>query len=269
MAPTTCTDSPRVVNIPAERHNRILQSLKESGFVTVSGLSDVLDVSDVTVRRDLSYLEAQHLLQRTHGGATTHSRIVRDRPVSEKAALHAEQKRLIGAAAAALIEDHDRVILASGTTVSQVASHLGQLRGRVGLAVVTNAMNVALELTGVPGIEVHMLGGLVRHTSTSVAGPIAELALDQFSCRKLFLGVDGFDLQYGLTTSSSLEAHLNTRMIEAAEQVVVVADASKFGLRSFGRICSVEQVHQVITSGAIPIGIVEQLEDAGITVTVV
>ena len=257
------------MQIPAERHNQILESLRERGFVTVAGLSDALDVSDVTVRRDLSYLESQHLLQRTHGGATTRSLIVRDRPVSEKAAQNADEKRRIGAAAAALIEDHDRVILASGTTVRQVASHLGRERGRAGLTVVTNAMNVALELTGVPGIEVHMLGGVVRHTSTSVAGPIAELVLGQFSCRKLFLGVDGFDLQYGLTTSSSLEAHLNRRMIEAAEQVVVVADASKFGLRSFGRICGVEQVHQVITSEAIPAGVVAQLEDASITVTIV
>ncbi len=259
------------MQLPAERHNQILQTLKDQGFVTVSGLSEVLDVSDVTVRRDLSYLENQNLLQRTHGGATTRSLIVRDRPVSEKASQHADEKQRIGAAAAALIEDHDRVIFASGTTVLEVASHLGRPNGRerVGLTVVTNAMNVALELTGVPGVEVHMLGGVVRHTSTSVAGPIAEMVLGQFSCRKLFLGVDGFDLQYGLTTSSAFEAHLNTRMIEAAEQVIVVADASKFGLRSFGRICGIEQVHQVITGDPIPTGMVKQLEDAGITVTVV
>lgn len=257
------------MQIPAERHNHILQALQDQGFVTVSGLSEVLDVSDVTVRRDLSFLEGQNLLQRTHGGATTRSLIVRDRPVAEKAEQHADEKRKIGAAAAALIEDHDRVLLASGTTVRQVAVHLGRLRDRVGLSVVTNAMNVALELTGVPGIEVHMLGGVVRHTSTSVAGPIAEMVLRQFSCRKLFLGVDGFDLQYGLTTSNALEAHLNTRMIEASEQVVVVADASKFGLRSFGRMCGTEQVHQVITSDAIPAGMVSQMEESGITVTVV
>jgi len=256
------------MQLPAERHSHILKTLQDQGFVTVSGLSDVLDVSDVTVRRDLSFLESQNLLQRTHGGATAQSLIVRDRPVSEKAAQHADEKQKIGAAAAALIEDHDRVIFASGTTVLEVAAHLGRQRDRVGLTVVTNAMNVALELTGVAGIEVHMLGGAVRHTSTSVAGPIAELVLGQFSCRKLFLGVDGFDLQYGLTTSSALEAHLNTRMIEAAEQVIVVADASKFGLRSFGRICGIEQVHQVITSAAILPGIVQQLEDAGITVTI-
>ncbi len=257
------------MQIPAERHNQILQALKERGFVTVAGLSDVLDVSDVTVRRDLSYLEEKNLLRRTHGGATTRNHIVRDRPVSEKASQHAEEKRKIGAAAAALVEDYDRIILASGTTVREVACHLAPPTNRTSLTVITNAMNVALELTGAPGIEVHMLGGLVRNTSTSVAGPVAEKVLRQFTCRKLFLGVDGIDLQYGLTTSNALEAHLNMCMIEAAEQVIVVADASKFGLRSFGRICEVKQVQRVITDDRIAPDTVEQLEEMGIAVTVV
>lgn len=257
------------MQLAAERHNWILRALQQQGVVTVSGLSDALDVSDVTVRRDLTYLEGQNLLRRTHGGATALNHIVRDRPVSEKAAQHAEEKQRIGAAAAALVEDHDRIILASGTTVMHVARRLRMLAHGATLTAITNAMNVALELTGLQGVEVHMLGGLVRTTSTSVAGPMAEKMLRQFTCRKLFLGVDGFDLQHGLTTSNALEAHLNMCMIAAAEQVVVVADASKFGLRSFGRICGVDQVHQVITDDSIPDGVVAQMEEAGIAVTVV
>ncbi len=256
------------MQIPAERHNQILQALKERGFVSVSALSDALDVSDVTVRRDLSHLEERKLLRRTHGGATTRDHIVRDRPVSEKASQHAEEKRRIGVAAAALVEDHDRIILASGTTVREVASHLNPPSSGGGLTVITNAMNVALELTGISGIEVHMLGGLVRNTSTSVAGPVAEKVLRQFTCRKLFLGVDGFDLQYGLTTSNALEAHLNMCMIEAAEQVFVVADSSKFGLRSFGRICGIDQVHQVITDSGIPSLFIDEMQEMGISTTI-
>ena len=256
------------MQLPAKRHNQILQLLKEQGIVTVSGLSEALDVSDVTVRRDLSYLEERSLLRRTHGGATTPDYIVRDRPVSEKATQHTEEKHKIGAAAAALVENHDRIILASGTTVRQVAYHLGRPSDRTNLTVVTNAMNVALELTGAPGIEVHMLGGLVRNTSTSVAGPVAEKVLRQFTCRKLFLGVDGIDLQYGLTTSNALEAHLNMCMIEAVEEVIVVADASKFGLRSFGRICTIDQVQRVMTDSRVPPEAVDQMEEMGIAVTV-
>ncbi len=254
------------MQIPAERHNRILQALKDRGFVTVSGLSDTLEVSEVTIRRDLNWLEDRKLLQRTHGGATSPQHIVHDIPISEKASHHAEEKRRIGAAAAALVETHDRIILASGTTVMQVARHL---KGTTDLTVITNAMNVALELTALPGIEVHMLGGLLRKTSTSVVGPVAEKMLQQFTCRKLFLSVDGFDLEHGLTTSNALEAHLNTCMIAAAEQVVVLADASKFGLRSFGRICSIDQVHRVITDTGVSASTVRQLEDMGISVSVV
>ena len=257
------------IQIPAKRHSLILEALKDQGFVSVSALSEALGVSDVTVRRDLRHLEDQNLLRRTHGGATARNHIVRDLPVSEKAAKHAEEKRKIGAAAAALVENHDHIILASGTTVWQIARHLGPSPDLARLTVITNAMNVALELTGSPEVEVHVLGGLIRNTSTSVAGPIAEKVLSQFTCRKLFLGVDGFDIQYGLTTSNALEAHLNMRMIEAAEQVIVVADASKFGLRSFGRICGIEEVHQVITDASISPATVAQLEEAGISVTVV
>ena len=254
------------MQLPAERHSRILQALKDQGFVTVSGLSDVLDVSEVTVRRDLNYLEERSLLQRTHGGAALRNHIVHDRPVSEKASQHVEEKQRIGAAAAALVEDHDCIILASGTTVMQVARHLTRT---IRLTVITNAVNVALEVIRLPEVEVHVLGGLVRNTSTSVVGPIAEKALQQFTCRKLFLGVDGFDVQYGLTTSNALEAHLNGCMIGAADQVIVVADSSKFGLRSFGRICGVEQVHRVITDAQIPSVTVQQMEELGIAVTTV
>lgn len=254
------------MQLPAERHNRILRALKDQGFVTVSGLSDALDVSEVTIRRDLNWLEDRKLLQRTHGGATPRNHIVHDRPVSEKAAQHAEEKRRIGASAAALVETHDCIILASGTTVMQVAHHLADMPN---LTVITHAMNVALALTELPGVEVHLLGGLLRKTSTSVVGPVAEKTLEQFTCRKLFLGVDGFDIDHGLTTSNALEAHLNSCMIAAAEQVIVLADASKFGLRSFGRICGVDQLHRVITDDSVSPVVVNRLEDLGIAVTVV
>lgn len=254
------------MQLPAERHNRILQVLKDQGFVTVSGLSESLDVSEVTIRRDLTWLESRNLLQRTHGGATQRNHIVHDRPVSEKASQNAEEKRRIGAAAAALVETHDCIILASGTTVMQVARHLGDVPH---LTVITNAMNVALALTDLHGVEVHLLGGLLRNTSTSVVGPVAERMLQQFTCRKLFLSVDGVDLQHGLTTSNALEAHLNACMIGAADQVILVADASKFGLRSFGRICGLDQVHRVITDSRIAPTAVTHMEEMGLTVTVV
>ncbi len=251
---------------PAERHSHILKQLQGQGYVTVADLSEELSVSEVTIRRDLRCLEERSLLYRTHGGATPTNSRVYDRPVSEKAKQHADEKRRIGAAAAELVEPYDSVILASGTTMIQVARHL---QGRANLTVVTGALNVAMELLHLPQVEVFVLGGMLRLTSTSVGGPAAEQMMRQFACRKLFLGVDGFDLEHGLSTSNALEASLNQQMIAAAQQTIVVTDSSKFGLRGFSHICSLDDVDLVITDSNVPDGVVRALEEREISVRVV
>ncbi len=251
---------------PAERHNFILERLKGQGYVTVSGLSAALEVSEVTIRRDLRMLEDRNLLYRTHGGANPTNHLVYDRPVQEKAKQHAEEKRRIGKAASDLVEDNDFLIFASGTTVHAVASHL---RDRSNLTVVTSAMNVAMELLPLPEVEIIMLGGVVRHTSTSVVGPYAEDIMLAHACRKLFLGVDGFDVSHGLTTTNPYEAHLNGVMIEAAQQVIVVTDSSKFGLRGFSRICGIDKIDKLITDTGAPEAMLRQLEDVGVAVMTV
>ena len=250
----------------AERQNRILEMLEAQGFVAVSDLSDKLDVSEPTIRRDLRALEERNLLHRTHGGATRTDPYVRDRAVSEKARVRVEEKRRIGEAAAALIEPNDYIILASGTTVQAVAR---QITGASSLTVITSAMNVAMELTRLQNAEIFMLGGVVRHSSTSVVGPYAEEVLQEYRCDKLFLGVDGFDTSFGLTTTSALEAHLNQAMIRAAQRTIVVADASKFDRRGFRRICGLEDVDRVITDDGVEEAVVRRMEEQGIEVDVV
>ena len=251
---------------PAERHNHILERLKDQGYVTVSDLSDQLEVSEVTIRRDLRLLEDRNLLYRTHGGANPTNHRVYDRPVQEKAKQHSEEKQRIGQAAATLVEDNDFLILASGTTVHAVSRHL---RHRRNLTIVTSAMNVAMELLSLPEVEIIMLGGVVRHTSTSVVGPHAEAVMAEHACRKLFLGVDGFDVEHGLTTTNPYEAHLNQMMIRAAQQVIVVTDSSKFGLRGFSRICGVDKIDTLITDSGAPEAMILQIEESGVAVSVV
>ena len=251
---------------PAKRHSHILSLLGDQGYVTVGELSRQLHVSEATVRRDLRDLEKRHLLFRTHGGANPSSHRVYDQPVSEKAKQHAEEKARIGAAAADLIENNDSVILGSGTTVTQVASHI---REKPNLTVVASAMNMAMELIHLSDVQVYMLGGIVRSTSTSVVGPSAEAMMRQHSCRKLFLGVDGLDVDHGLTTSNVLEAHLNKQMIAAAQETVVVADSSKFGLRGFSQICAVGDVDKIITDTNALESHVRQLEKRGLEVILV
>ncbi len=247
----------------AERHSHILKRLGGQGFVTVADLSEEMRVSEATVRRDLRSLEQRRLLFRTHGGATPTDHRVYDRPVSEKAQQHADEKRRIGSAAAEMVEPHDSVILASGTTVIQVAKHL---YGKSDLTVIAGAINVAMELLLLPSVEVFMLGGMVRLTSTSVGGPNAEQMMRQHSCSKLFLGVDGLDIERGLTTTNVLEASLNKQMIASTRQVIVVTDSSKFGLCGFSRVCGVDKVDTVITDANVLPGTVRELEERGIEV---
>ena len=249
-----------------ERHQHILTRLKKEGSVNVIDLCNELEVSSVTIRKDLKILEDRKLLFRTHGGGTLANPYTTDRPVTEKAMIHSSEKLGIGAAAARLIEPNDCILIASGTTVLSLAKNI-QPQGN--LTVVTAALNVAMELVQHPGIEVIQLPGIIRKTSSSVTGNFAEEMLNNFSFSKLFLGVDGIDAEFGLTTTNMMEAQLNKKMIAASQKTVVLADSSKFGKRGFGRICGLEDIEQVITDHNISDHMVETLKGLGIEVTIV
>lgn len=249
-----------------ERHQQILEKLKKEGSVNVVNLCETLNVSSVTIRKDLQLLEDKNLLFRTHGGATLSNPYIADRPVNEKFGLQTNEKQRIGEFAAGLIEKNDCILIASGTTVQYFAKSI-MANGH--LTVVTSALNVSLELIHHPGIEVIQLGGIMRKTSSSVTGIYAEKALEDFSCSKLFLGVDGIDPDFGLTTSNMMEAQLNRKMIATAQKAIVLVDSSKFGKRGFGKICGIEDIEQVITDSNIPERAVTTLEELGIEVTVV
>lgn len=250
----------------AERHQHILARLKKEGKVSVVDLCRELDVSSVTIRKDLKLLEDKNLLFRTHGGGTSINPYTADRPVNEKEKIHSEEKHRIGQAAAGLIAPNDCVIIASGTSVLSLARCI---KPQGTLTVITAALNVATELNVHPGIEVLLLGGILRKSSSSATGIYAEKVLDDFSCSKLFLGVDGIDMEFGLSTTNVMEAQLNRKMIAASQKTIVLADSSKFGKRGFGRICGLEDVEQVITDGGISEHTVEQLKGMGIEVTIV
>jgi DeoR family transcriptional regulator of aga operon len=249
-----------------ERHQYILTKLKTEGKVNVLDLCTDLDVSSVTIRKDLKLLEDKHLLFRTHGGGTLGNPYTIDRPVNEKEKIHAEEKTSIGSVAATLVTANDCIIIASGTTVLSLARNI---KPEGSLTVITAALNVATELNRHPEVEVLVLGGILRKSSSSATGAHAEKILEDFSCSKLFLGVDGIDLEFGLSTTNVMEAQLNRKMIAASQKTIVLADSSKFGKRGFGRICGLEDVEQVITDSGISEHMVEQLKERGIEVTIV
>ncbi|MGS2740101.1 DeoR/GlpR family DNA-binding transcription regulator [Sinomicrobium sp. M5D2P17] len=248
------------------RHKQILDKLAKEKHVEVLELSKELQTSAVTIRKDLRLLEEKGLLFRTHGGASLENPYVNDRHVHEKEKVQTEEKKAIAAAAARLVDTAESIIIASGTTVLAFAR---AIQPKEKLIVITSALNVAMELLRHPNIEVLQLGGYTRHSSSSVTGHYAEMILEETSCNKLFIGVDGIDLDFGLTTTDITEAHLNQKMIRSAQEVIVLADATKFGKKGFGKICELDQVDHIITDKSISPALVKKLRDQGIMVTVV
>lgn len=249
-----------------DRHARILALLQQNGSISVTQLSELFKVSEVTIRKDLSSLEQQKKLYRTHGSAILISPYISDRHVNEKEKKSVAEKRAIGVAAAAMIEQDDSIIIASGTTMVFLAREIVP-KGH--LTVITAAVPVTQILSQNEAVDVIQLGGLTRNSSVSVVGPYAEQMLGGFNCSKLFVGVDGIDTEFGLTTTNMLEASLNRSMIDAAQKVVVLADSSKFGRRGFSKICDLESVDRIITDCGIETLYLERLRERGIEVTVV
>ncbi len=231
-----------------ERHQYIIKQIKKNGHVSVLDLCEELEVSSVTIRKDLQFLEDSGLVYRTHGGATSQNPYQTDRPVFEKEKIHEREKLLIAKAASKLITSNDSIIIGSGTTTQFLAREMNPVGD---ITVVTSALNVTLQLLKHQNVEVIQLGGSVRKSSTSVTGAYANSILGNFFCSKLFLGVDGIDMDYGISTTSAQEAMLNQKMIEVAQQVIVLADSSKFGRKSFGKIVDFSKI-DVIISDDIP-----------------
>lgn len=252
-----------------ERRRLIVELVAKQGRATVEELANEYGTSAVTIRADLEALARLGAIARSHGGALpVHTPVSNDTPLSIKETRRHAQKVRIGQAAAKLIRDGETIILDSGSTTAEIARHIRQMKLE-SLTVITNALNVALELSGLPNVRVMMLGGLLRQTSYSLVGPDAEQALCKLSADRLFLGVDGLDPAIGVTTPDPLEASLNTLMIRVARETVAVLDASKLGQRSLSVIATVDRLHRVITDTSAPAEMVEALRGAGVDVTLV
>lgn len=248
-----------------ERQLKIISDLNEKGYVKVIDLCKDLGVSSVTIRKDLTFLEKQGILFRTHGGASNKSLYAFERHVKEKENVNVDQKKKIASQALNLISENEYIILASGTTIHYLSR---LIEGFNKLTVLTSSLFASIELSRNETVEVIQLGGLVRKSSNSVIGSLAESMLAEFSCNKLFLGVDGIDLEFGLTTTSLTEAELNKKMINSSEKVIVLADSTKIGKRSFGKIASLDAMDILITDSNISSKYKTLFEDQGIEVIV-
>jgi len=247
------------------RRQQILQQLLARGSVQVADLVEHFNVSAVTIRADLGRLRAQGLATRTHGGAALLRPPPLEQDIHERDSLNLPLKEQIGRRAARLVQPGENIIIDSGSTTAILARHL---HGHRDITVMTNGLNIAWELATAEGVNVLLTGGVLRKQSLSLQGNQAEASLTSYSFDTMFLGVDGLDLQFGLTTHDEAEAHLNHRMVERARRVVVLTDASKFGRISLHRIARLDQVHAIITDPGIHPGTREVLQRMGIDVII-
>lgn len=248
-----------------ERQSIILELLIQHNSILVTDLATHLNVSSVTIRKDLTDLEREKKLYRNHGKAILIDPYIDNRNVSEKEKLYVEEKRLIGMKAASLITPKDSILIASGTTMHALARSIVPVDE---LTVITASMEVSNILASEKNIYIIQLGGILRHSSLSVVGKYAENILADFSCSKLFIGVDGIDLDFGITTTNMMEASLNRVMMQTAQKTIVLADSSKFGRRGFSKIADMEDVDHIITDSHIPPSTALRLEEMGIEVTI-
>jgi DeoR family transcriptional regulator of aga operon len=249
-----------------ERRRHILSLIQSQGRVLVAELSRELGISQITIRKDLEHLQSKGLLHRTHGGALRiQSSALFDPTLQDKHKQHSQQKQRIAAAAVKMVEEGQCVLLDSGTTTTAIAHELRRFQQ---LTVITNAVNIAAELAST-NIEVILTGGSLRKNSFSLVGPLAEDVLQEIHADILFLGVDGFDPQVGLTTPNFPESRVNRAMVKAARRVVAVCDSTKFRRRSLSRIVPSSAIHCVITDRGLDAATAKALRARNIEVVLV
>ncbi|GAB3678802.1 DeoR/GlpR family DNA-binding transcription regulator [Angustibacter aerolatus] len=250
----------------ADRTAVILERLSTHGSVDVGELAEHFRVSQATLRRDLQVLEQQRLLRRTHGGATAQD-VAYELPVRYRDSHAREAKRRIAAEAVQRVPEGPVAVgLTGGTTTSEVARLLVE---RTDLTVVTNALNIAAELSLRPRLKLVVTGGVSRSQSYELVGPWAEHTLRGVNVGTAFVGVDGISATGGLTTHDEVEAHTNAVLVERAAHTVVVADGSKVGRALLARITGVDGVDELVTDDTADPAALQALRAAGLRVTVV
>ncbi len=227
-----------------ERRMQILQILRSEGRAKVNELVRRFNTSAVTIRNDLNELDQRGLVQRSHGGAVIQDTVFRESPVHERIKSQSKEKQRIGAMAATLIREGETIILDSGTTTLEIARNLKSIPH---VQVITNGVNIAVELLGSRHTQTIIMGGSVRNDSASIVGRSTEDMLEQFSADKLFMGGAGCDPDFGVSGTNLEETMANRAMLRAAREIIVVADASKFLKRSMSLIASFSEVDIVVS----------------------
>jgi DeoR/GlpR family transcriptional regulator of sugar metabolism len=250
------------------RFTAILTTLQQTGKVVVEELSQQLGVSLVTVRRDMDVLEQKGLLRRTHGGAVSMEPLFyepfrKDRSFVAQVERAADEKRRIGRAAGALIAAGETIALTPGTTTTEVIRGLPM---NYNITVVTNTVNVAMELSKRRDVDVFVTGGHLHGEWFSLVGSAAVRALENMLINTMFIGADGIDATWGASCFNADEAELNSTMLKLARRRIAVVDSGKFGVVANWRICRAAELNILITDTGASDEMVAPFQKLGIEV---
>ncbi|GGH54542.1 DeoR family transcriptional regulator [Paenibacillus silvae] len=240
-----------------ERKQTILTQLAVQGKVQVQTLAQLFQVSTETIRRDLDRLEKEGELRKVYGGAVRARSGMVEAPFQKRSQLQLQEKQAIGAAAAALVEDGETIMLDNGTTPIEIMRHL-QHRSEV--TVITHSVPVlTMAMESFAG-KIIFAGGEIHKAVQASTGPAAHEMLDQFKVNKAFISAGGISFSDGITDYVLEEALISRKMIERAEETILVADHTKFGRSTFAKIASVDHVAMVITDSGCPAEWIEHLQ---------
>lgn len=230
--------------LPVERRTEITNYLKEHGRVVVEELAEKLNVSTMTIRRDLQILEEEGFVTRTYGGAVLKEQLIKEVPYKEKAITNIESKIKIAKYASALVEEGHTIILDSGTTNMEIAKEIADIKN---INVITNDVMIAAFLYQYENIKVYCCGGLIQKNTGTIIGSYAKDFFQDIFADIVFMGASAVDVEYGITTPSIEKAKLKQMMLKAGEKKVLVTDSSKFGKKSFAKVCSIDFLDLIIT----------------------
>ncbi|GAB3038515.1 DeoR/GlpR family DNA-binding transcription regulator [Parafrigoribacterium mesophilum] len=255
------------------RLNAVLELVIVRGSVSIQEIVDELHISAATARRDLNGLADQRLVTRTHGGAMALGSGY-ELPLQYKAPRNAEAKAAIAAAVADMVNFGDVIGLNGGTTTSEVSRAIGRAEKLIGsgdepgVTIVTNALNIAFELSIRSHVKIVVTGGVARRQSYELVGPLVGDTIKSLSLDVAILGVDGLSVQFGATTIHEGEADVSRQLASVAGRVIIVADASKVGKATFARICDLEKIDTLVTDAPLGDAMRETFDLAGVEVIV-
>jgi DeoR/GlpR family transcriptional regulator of sugar metabolism len=250
-----------------DRHRKILDLLVSQNTVSVSELSDILGVSSVTVRADLNQLAEEGQLVRTHGGARSNSKRMRqEHTYATRQRINAEQKRCIGYLAASLVISDEAILLDASTTAVAVGRALMQRTDLQNVTVVTTGIWTALEMLGAPHVSVIISGGHVRETTGSITGELTKATLSGFNFARAFLGAGGISIEEGLTDTPLMEVEMKQVIIQRSQEVNAIVDGSKFGRVSLASFASIDEIDRIITDSSAPRDMVDALYNSSVDV---